>query len=76
MGGYGNHEHMHYPHAPLQSLCCSFSLFFALRRSLLPLCFSDEIWKVYNADINITSLLVNRYEFSLFFFLFFINIHE
>ena len=27
MGGYGNHEHMHYPHAPLRVCVALFSLF-------------------------------------------------
>ena len=53
-----------------------FLSFFAFRRSLLPQCFSDEILEVCNEDINITSQLVNGYEFSLFFFLSFINIHD
>ena len=36
MGGYGNHEHMHYPHALMQNLwLLIFLSFFALRRSLL-----------------------------------------
>ena len=27
MGGYGNHEHMHYSHAPLRVCVALFSLF-------------------------------------------------